>query len=606
MPKAANDTQSLMRQQQVLAAFGELALRCDDLDEILTEACRLVGDALGTDLAKVMELQDDTEALLVRAGVGWKPGVVGRVIVTAEDGSSEGYALKTGEPVVSDDIATETRFTYADFLTDNGVRALVNVIILGGEGKRPYGLLQVDSRAPRAFGEGDTTFLRTYANLLAAAVDRIHSDLEKSRTLDRQREAEEAHQAELRAINETLEARVAQRTADLHEAQEQRRVAEERMRQSQKMEAVGQLTGGVAHDFNNLLTIIRSSVDFLKRPDLPEPRRTRYVEAISETVERAARLTRQLLAFARRQPLKPEVFDVSRQVAIVADLVRPIVGSRVIIEVSQCDKPCFAEADVSQFETALVNLSVNARDAMNGEGRLIFEIKRVSEIPPTRGHVEATGEFIAIHVRDTGSGIPPDQLDAIFEPFFTTKEVGQGTGLGLSQVFGFVKQSGGEVDVESRPGEGSTFTIYIPHSSAETAKAISHTPDHPADSSFSACVLVVEDNDRVGQFATEMLQDLGYKTIWAGGAEKALTVLAEDAHEIGAVFSDVVMPGMSGVELAKVVRSRYPEIPVILTTGYSDVLAKEGRSGFELLRKPYSADELNLLLGKVLTVEHSR
>jgi signal transduction histidine kinase/CheY-like chemotaxis protein len=491
-------------------------------------------------------------------------------------------------------------------LTDNGVRALVNVIILGGEGKRPYGLLQVDSRTPRSFGEGDTTFLRTYANLLAAAVERIRAELEKSKTLNQQREAEEAHQAELRSINESLEARVAQRTADLHEAQELRQIAEERMRQSQKMEAVGQLTGGVAHDFNNLLTIIRSSVDFLKRPDLPEPRRTRYVEAISETVERASKLTRQLLAFARRQPLKPEVFNVSRQVAAVADLVRPIVGSRVAIKVKECEKPCFAQADISQFETALVNLSVNARDAMNGEGTLIFEIERVSDIPPTRGHVEATGEFIAIHVRDTGSGVAPDQLDAIFEPFFTTKEVGQGTGLGLSQVFGFVKQSGGEVDVESLPGEGSTFTIYIPHSPVEAAKPREPTCIHPEDISVSACVLVVEDNDRVGQFATEMLEDLGYKTIWAGGTEKALTVLAENAHEIGAVFSDVVMPGMSGLELAKIVRSRYPEIPIILTTGYSDVLAKDGASGFELLRKPYSADELHLLLGKVLTLEHTR
>ncbi len=598
-------TQSLMRQQLVLAKFGELALRSHDLDEILNEACRLVGDALGTDLSKVMELQDNTINLLVKAGVGWKPGVVGRVIVIAEEGSSEGYALKTGEPVVSDDIETESRFTYADFLKDNGVRALVNVLILGGEGKRPYGLLQVDSRTPRSFGESDTTFLRTYANLLAAAVDRIHADSDKSRTVDRQRQAEEAHQAELRSINESLEARVAKRTADLHEAQEQRRLAEEMMRQSQKMEAVGQLTGGVAHDFNNLLTIIRSSVDFLKRPDLPEQRRARYVEAISETVERAAKLTTQLLAFARRQPLKPEVFDVSRQVAIVADLVRPIVGSRVAIEVSQCNTPCFAEADISQFETALVNLSVNARDAMNGEGSIVFEIQRVSEIPPTRGHVQATGEFIAIHVRDTGSGVAPDHLDAIFEPFFTTKEVGQGTGLGLSQVFGFVKQSGGEVDVDSRPGEGSTFTIYIPHSSAEANKSSSQHLDHAVDSTISACVLIVEDNDRVGQFATEMLHDLGYKTIWAGGAEKALNVLAEEAHEIGAIFSDVVMPGMSGIELAKVVKNQYPQIPIILTTGYSDALAKEAVIGVELLRKPYSADELNHLLGKVLSVEHS-
>ena len=250
----------------------------------------------------------------------------------------------------------------------------------------------------------------------------------------------------------------------------ERRKGEEALRQSQKMEAVGQLTGGVAHDFNNLLTIIRSATDFLRRRDLPEDRRRRYIDAISDTVERASKLTGQLLAFARRQPLKPQVFDVGAQVEAVAQLVRPLVGSRIRIEVDISDANCFAIADIAQFETALINLAVNGRDAMNDEGRLSIRVRKVPAIPALRAQSARSGNFVAIAMADTGAGIASDHIEAIFEPFFTTKEVGKGTGLGLSQAFGFAKQSGGDIAVESRPGQGATFTIYLPQA-AMPAKA---------------------------------------------------------------------------------------------------------------------------------------
>lgn len=241
-------------------------------------------------------------------------------------------------------------------------------------------------------------------------------------------------------------------------------LTQEQLRQSQKMEAVGQLTGGVAHEFNNLLTIIRSSSDLLKRPSLSEERRIRLVDAISEAVERASRLTNQLLSFSRRQALHPSLLDVCSSVTAIGDMMVSVVGSRIKIVIKVTEEPCFIQVDSSQFETAIVNMVVNARDAMKAEGELTIRVASTDIIPTTRSHPLIRGGFVAISVSDTGSGIAPLNLERIFEPFFTTKNVGQGTGLGLSQVFGFAKQSGGEIRVESHLGQGSTFTLYLPRS----------------------------------------------------------------------------------------------------------------------------------------------
>ncbi|AVT79874.1 hybrid sensor histidine kinase/response regulator [Rhodopseudomonas palustris] len=386
----------------------------------------------------------------------------------------------------------------------------------------------------------------------------------------------------------------------------ERRRNEEALRQAQKMEAVGQLTGGVAHDFNNLLTIIRSAVDFLRRRDLPEERRRRYVDAISDTADRASKLTGQLLAFARRQPLSPVVFDVAAQIQSIANLIRPLVGSRVEIDVDTGSGPNYAIADVGQFETALVNLAVNGRDAMNGEGRLSIALRRVDEIPPVRSQPARPGEFVAISVTDSGSGIAPTNLDVIFEPFFTTKEVGRGTGLGLSQAFGFAKQSGGEISVHSTLGEGATFTIYLPQAQApeQTAAATLSRAD-PAGG-LGHRILVVEDNVEVGKFSTELLQDLGYTIKWAKSADEALAALAEDEFAFDLVFSDVIMPGKNGVELATIIRERYPGLPVVLTSGYSSVLAENAHQGFELVQKPYSVEAISRVLRRAISERRTR
>ncbi|KQO76332.1 PAS domain S-box protein [Methylobacterium sp. Leaf88] len=388
----------------------------------------------------------------------------------------------------------------------------------------------------------------------------------------------------------------------------ERKALEEQLRQSQKLEAVGQLTGGVAHDFNNLLTVIKSSTDLLKRPNLAEERRTRYVDAISDTVDRAAKLTGQLLAFARRQALQPEVFDVGRGVASVSDMVRTLTGSRIQVETRVepfrdgrgREGPCLVDADPSQFDTALVNMVVNARDAMSGEGRLVIQVRPVGLVPAVRAHPAMRGDFVAVSVTDTGVGIAPDVVDRIFEPFFTTKGVGQGTGLGLSQVFGFAKQSGGEVIAESRLGEGTTFTLYLPR--AKAAAVPEEEAHEPADlaEGHGTCVLLVEDNHEVGAFAAQALEELGYSTVWAKDAQMALNEFERIPYRFEVVFSDVVMPGMNGVDLARELRRRRPDLPVVLASGYSDVLAAQGTHGFELLRKPYSVADLSRILRRAV------
>jgi CheY-like chemotaxis protein len=372
------------------------------------------------------------------------------------------------------------------------------------------------------------------------------------------------------------------------------------LRQAQKMEAIGQLTGGVAHDFNNLLTVIRGSVDLLRRPDLSEERRIRYVDAIGSTADRAAKLTGQLLAFARRQALTPELFDVGHSLSEVTGIVRTLIGSRVRLDFVAPSEPTFILADRGQFDTAVVNMAINARDAMNGEGALTIATGAVAGIPAIRGHAPVEGDFIAVTVTDSGAGIAEADVDRIFEPFFTTKAVGEGTGLGLSQVIGFAKQSCGDIRVESTPGRGTTFTLYLPRAYPQSDRTEDFVPDATRVDGAGVRVLVVEDNDQVGTFATQALRELGYESVLASDGTRALAELSAGADRFQIVFTDVVMPGMSGVELAGEVRRLYPALPVVLTSGYSHVLAQNGTHGFELLHKPYSVEQLSRILLKAL------
>ena len=389
------------------------------------------------------------------------------------------------------------------------------------------------------------------------------------------------------------------RTRNLYVEADRRIEAEEALKHGQRLEALGQLTGGVAHDFNNLLTVIRASADMLRRPHLTEERRLRYVEAISDTVNRAAKLTAQLLAFARRQALKPELFDVGESVQTLSEIIRTLTGARIEIVTRVPGGSCLINADAGQFETALINMAVNARDAMDGEGLLTIAVRSAAELPGPAPQPKSPHGYVAVSVEDTGVGVPQSALGRIFEPFFTTKEVGQGTGLGLSQVFGFAKQSGGEVTVTSEVGKGSVFTLYLPRVADDGRPQVVPAEVPSAVDGRGTSVLVVEDNPEVGKFAADALAELGYSVTLVGNATHALEELMSDAGRFDVVFTDVVMPGMTGIDLAKEIRRRHSDLPVVLTSGYSHVLAQNGSYGFELLQKPYSVEQLSRILHKV-------
>ena len=387
-------------------------------------------------------------------------------------------------------------------------------------------------------------------------------------------------------------AKITRDVTEKRRAAEEIEHAREALVQAQKMEAIGRLTGGVAHDFNNLLTVIRASADFLRRPGLTEAKRAQYIEAIASTAERATVLTGQLLAFARRQPLQPEVFDIGARLRGLGQIVSATLGAAVDFELDLPEEPQLVFADPSQFETAVLNMIINARDAMPRGGAIRVSCGHASGVPAVRGHAPAKGDFVTVAISDTGTGMSADVLLRVFEPFFTTKDVDKGTGLGLSQVYGFAKQSSGEIDVKSAVGEGTTFTLYLPRAAGVVAGAAKSPSALDAGDLRARRILLVEDNEGVGHFARQLLTELGQTVTWAGDAQAALYILQDRNEAFDVVFTDVVMPGMSGVELAQQVSQRWPHIEVILTSGYSHIIVEEGTHGFPLLKKPYSIDGL--------------
>ena len=423
----------------------------------------------------------------------------------------------------------------------------------------------------------------------------------------------ESEERQLR-LNETLEAKVAERTAELKTANE-RLVAEaaerermsEALRQAQKMEAIGQLTGGVAHDFNNLLTIILGNLETLQRQlgqGSDRARLERPVENALRGARRAASLTQSLLAFARRQPLEPKPTDVNRLVLAMSDLLGRTLGEHIQVTTALAGDLWRASADPNQLEAAILNLAVNARDAMPNGGDLVIETANVhldkSQAPLQPDFVP--GNYVVVAVTDSGGGMTREVMSRAFDPFFTTKDVGHATGLGLSQVYGFVKQSGGHVKINSDVGKGTTVKLYLPRTDGAAAEAATGPRSAPA-TAHSEIVLVVEDDEDVRAYTTDVLRELGYRVLQAPNGQQGLDLLMREPG-VRLLFTDIGLPGgMNGRRLAEEARRRRPELRVLFTTGYaSDALVHDGRldAGVQLIAKPFTYPALAAKLREVL------
>jgi signal transduction histidine kinase len=416
-----------------------------------------------------------------------------------------------------------------------------------------------------------------------------------------------------RLLNDLLEVRVAERTAELESANRKlrdeaasRAAAEALVRQMQKMEVVGQLTGGIAHDFNNMLAIIVGSLDMAKKYYQRDPvKASRSIDHAMEGATRAAELTARLLAFSRQQPLDPRPVDTNKLVSGMSEMLTRTLGGNVRMETVLAGGLWRMFADPPQLESAVLNLCVNGRDAMPDGGKITLETMNAHlDDAYAATHAEVRpGQYVAIAVSDTGTGMTAEVLSRAFDPFFTTKKPGHGTGLGLSQVYGFAKQSGGHVKIYSEVGQGTTVKLYLPRYAGEDKPAQQSLPtDRPLEGTAAEVILVVEDEDRVRQMSVQLLRDLGYTVVHASDAKKALALL-ETELSFNLLFTDVVMPDMNGKQLADRVRELRPGAKVLYTTGYTrNAVIHNGMLDRDVsfLPKPFTIQQLATKVRQVL------
>ena len=435
-------------------------------------------------------------------------------------------------------------------------------------------------------------------------------DISERKSAETMRDAAEQS---LRDMNVTLEQRVNERTHALVAANEKlqseirtREEAEGQLRQMQKIEAIGQLTGGIAHDFNNMLAIVIGSLRLLqKRLEKGETNVQRFIDGAIDGAERAAGLTKRLLAFSRQQTLFPQSLDANKIISGLSEFFRRTIPENVEIETVLAGGLWRSHCDPHQLENAVLNLVLNSRDAMPEGGKLTIETANAwLDDAYASAHVDvASGQYVMIGVSDSGTGMPPDVAARAFDPFFTTKASGQGTGLGLSQVYGFIKQSGGHVKIYSEPSQGTAVKIYLPRYLGKSVDVVS--PLDPADVPMAPAnekILLVEDEERVRSLTSEMLQDLGYRVVEAEGAATALALL-EEHPDIVLLFTDVMMPGMNGRQLAEAAAQRHPRLKVLFTTGYTrNAIVHNGilDAGVSVLLKPYTLEALASKVNQVL------
>ena len=577
---AAAKVKRLHCQQAAVASFGSFALRERDLLKILNEAARLCAEGLRAPFSNVCRYRAEHNDLLIVAGHGWPDRVIGHVVSRADTNSPQGRAFLTGTPAISNDLQKAAHFEMPPFYVVHGIVSTVDVVIRGS-GDQPYGILEIDNDKQHDYDQHDIDFLTAFANVLSEAVTAATRRAALQASVDRTKEL------------------IAEKDRLLHEKD----TSEMQLRQAHKMEAVGHLTGGIAHDLNNILTVITGTIEILGGAVVDRPELGAIVKMIEDAAARGGDLTQRLLAFARKQPLQPREVDVNSLVTEATEMLRTTLGAHVEVLTKLTGDTSLALIEPSQLHNAILNLALNARDAMSDGGRLIIE---TSNVVLDDGDVRMQGDVVAgnyvmVAVTDSGQGIPADILDRVFEPFFTTKDVGKGSGLGLSMVYSFVKQSNGHINICSELGHGTTVRIYLPSviGAARPADvAVSSDPKGGGET-----ILVVEDDPQLRRLVSGQIESLGYATLAVVDAAEALAVL-QSPQKIDLLFTGMVMPGsMNGRELAAMALRRRSALKVLFTSGYSQgAVAHHGQldAGAMLLQKPYRKSELARMLRAVI------
>jgi signal transduction histidine kinase len=647
-------------QQTVVSALGQFAMVSNDIAALLDQAVMLAAQTLEVEYCHVLELQPGGKFLLLRAGIGWKDGWVGKAMLPAESGTEWDFTLKAGEPVFIEDLGRETRFRGSSLLTEHGVVSGLTVAVAGHG--QAFGILGAHTARRRKFTEDEVHFLFSLATVLAMAVERLRAESELHKlaafvqlnpnpALELMAEgavtySNQAAQALAKSLGQEHTDRIL--PPDIHEIvprcletgqgvlNRETRFAgrtlswsfhpvvasqvvhcyvaditdklnlEAELRQSQKMQSIGQLAAGIAHDFNNMLAVIQGHSGMIMAKNNLPPEIAESAGAIYYAADRAAALTRQLLMFSRRNVMKLEAQDLRGVVSELSKMLQRLLGETITLEFHPPPELPLVQADRGMVEQVIMNLAVNARDAMPKGGTLTVTTHRV-EINEAyvQTHPEARlGPFVCLRVTDTGCGMDSATRARIFEPFFTTKEVGKGTGLGLATVYGIVKQHEGWVEVASEVGQGSTFSIFFPASTAPVKEAPREVAPAATVRGGHETLLVVEDEPVLREMAHMILQSCGYQVLVAGSGPEALQAWERHPGVIDLVLTDVIMPGgMSGRDLAVKLLARHPSTRIVFTSGYNmeDKNADYfGKGGMVSLQKPYTRETLTKVVRECL------
>jgi PAS domain S-box-containing protein len=538
--RTANELAKRAEQQATVAELGRLVLTGAGTEALMRRSVEVLGETLDACYPSVLELLPGRREVVLRAALSPEADLVGKLRLPATDGLV-GFTLAQSEPVVIEELAGERRFRPPPALLERGIRSGVAVTIEGKDG--PFGLLGVHTDQARTFSADDLNFVSSVANVIGAAVTR--------------------------------------------EREEQ---LEQQLQRVRRLESIGQLAGGVAHDFNNLLAVILNFAEFALDEAEEGSELHADIDQIRRAAERAAGLTRQLLVFSRREPVDVQVVDVNEALASTEEMLRRTIGEH--IELRSHPEPGLwpTRAGGGQLEQVLVNLAVNGRDAMPDGGRLTIRTRNTELAPPDLPR----GRWVLLTVEDTGTGMAPSVAAQAFDPFFTTKPKGQGTGLGLASVYAIVSQAGGDVSIESRVDNGTKVSVWLP-----AAEGVPSAPDAAAGGGSprgrGETILVVEDEAQVRALTSRILADHGYEVLQAPNGEVALEECASVHEHIDLLVTDVVMPAMSGAELAERLLETRPDLKVLYMSGYtSDVVLRHGPRDRDaaVLEKPFSAERL--------------